>query len=59
MYGPLQVSYKELWYIPTAVDMFSKLIFMRAISTKDALTVSTGFIELFTTIGVHQTLISD
>lgn len=56
LYGPLPLSCQGSKYIFTAVDLFSKYIYAEPIAAKDAVTVSTALIHLFT---VYQTLISD
>lgn len=59
LYGPLSLSRQGSKYIFTAVDLFSKYIYAETIAAKDAVTVSTALIHLFSLSGVCQTLISD
>lgn len=59
LYGPLPLSRQGSKYIFTAVDLFSKYIYAEPIAAKDAVTVPTALIHLFSLFGVCQTLISD
>lgn len=59
LYGLLTLSRQGSNYIFTAVDLFSKYIYAEPIAAKDAVTVFTALIHLFSLFGVCQTLISD
>ncbi|KAL5017800.1 hypothetical protein ScPMuIL_003522 [Solemya velum] len=59
LFGPVPHSATGNCYIFTAVDMFSKYVFVRAIPNKDAMTVSECLFQLFTQFGVCDSLISD
>ena len=59
LYGPLPPSIEGSTYVFTAVDMFTKYLFVVPIANKDALTVADALFKLFTTFGTCSTLISD
>ena len=59
LYGPLPCTSKGNAYLFTAVDLFSKLLFVKPIPNKDAASVCEVLLELFTQYGVCDTLISD
>ena len=59
LYGPLPISQQGSKYIFTAVDLFSKYMYAEPIVSKDAVTVSTALVHLFSLFGVCRTLISD
>ena len=59
LYGPLTLTRRGNIYLFTAVDMFSKFIFVNPLANKDAVTVSNALFNLFTTFGICDTVISD
>ena len=58
LYGPLPKTPSGKCYIFTAVDMYSKYIFVKPLANKDALTVSTALVDLFAQFGVCNTIVS-
>lgn len=61
LYGPLPVSKQGSSYIFTAIDMFSKYMYVVAypIKSKDAVSVAQAFFKFITNFGVCNTIISD
>lgn len=61
LYGPLPLSKQGSSYIFTAIDMFSKYMYVVAyhIKSKHAVAVSQAFFKLITNFGVCNTTISD
>lgn len=59
LYGPLPTTTQGNCYIFTAVDLFSKFIFAKALRAKDSFTVSEAVFELCTTYGTPDCLVSD
>lgn len=54
LYGPLPRTALGNVYIFTAVDLFSKFLYVLPLPTKDAMTVSEALLALFTTDGVTR-----
>lgn len=59
LYGPVPISANGNSYVFTAVDLFSKFLFVLPIPNKDVLTVSHCLFLLFTQFGVCDSLVSD
>ena len=54
--GVLPLTGRGNTYLFTATDMFSKLLYAKAIPNKDAITVSEVLVDLFTQFGTCDTL---
>ena len=59
LFGPVKASVNGNQFIFTAVDMFSKFLYVRPLRNKDMITVSNAIFQLVAQFGVCESIISD